>query len=83
MTGDMRKKLSQKYCPRFGQLAVELGFINEKQLTDALACQVRQELGGQERLLLGEILFEKDWMTAEQIEVVVTEMFRRLRKDEA
>lgn len=82
MTYDMRKRISQKYCPRFGQIAVEFSFINEAQLAEALACQVHQELNGQGHRLLGEILFEKEWMSASQIELVMTELFRRMREKE-
>lgn len=82
MTNDMRKKISQKYCPRFGQIAVESSFINEVQLAEALACQVHQELNGQVHRLLGEILFEKEWMSASQIDQVMTELLRRMREEE-
>jgi len=81
MTDDIRKKISQKYCPRFGQIAVELGFINEAQLAEALARQVHQELDGQGHRLLGEILFEKEWMSAPQIDHVMTALFKRMREE--
>ena len=81
MTDDVRKKISQKYCPRFGQIAVELGFINEAQLAEALARQVHQELDGQGHRLLGEILFEKEWMSAPQIDYVMTALFKRMREE--
>ncbi|NMG29827.1 hypothetical protein [Aromatoleum evansii] len=79
MFSSLRKDLSRKYCPRFGQIAIELGFITESQLTDALACQVREELSGQGHRLLGAILFDTDVLTAAQVEQVTTELFRRLR----
>lgn len=53
MTDDLRKKISQKYCPRFGQIAVESGFIDEAQRTTALALPVHQEFDGQGHRLLG------------------------------
>ncbi|MBI5908342.1 MAG: hypothetical protein HY848_00055 [Betaproteobacteria bacterium] len=82
MTDDVRKKISQKYCPRFGQIAVEFGFINEAQLAEALARQVHQELDGQGHRLLGEILFEKEWMSAPQIDQVMTALFKHMREEE-
>lgn len=82
MTDDVRKKISQKYCPRFGQIAVELGFITEAQVVEALASQVRQELDGRGHRLLGEILFEKKWMSASQIDDVMTALFKRMREEE-
>lgn len=81
MTDDVRKKISRKYCPRFGQVAVESGFISEAQLAEALAAQVHRELNGREHRLLGEILFEKEWMSASQIEQVMTELLRRMREE--
>lgn len=82
MTNDVHKEISQKYCPRFGQIAVESGFINEAQLAEALACQVHEELNGHRHRLLGAILFEKDWMSASQIDQVLAELFRRMREEE-
>jgi hypothetical protein len=78
---DMHKTISQKYCPRFGQIAVESGFIHEAQLAEALACQMHQELDDHEHRLLGQILFEKEWMSASQIDQVMTELFRRIREE--
>ncbi len=82
MTDDVRKKVSQKYCPRFGQIAVESGFITEAQLAEALARQVHRELDGHGHQLLGEILFEKEWMSAPQIDHVMTALFKRMREEE-
>ncbi len=82
MTSDLRKEISQKYCPRLGQLAVEFGFITQEQLIDALTQQVREELDGKGHRMLGQILFERDVMSAAQIEQVTTEMFRRMRKEQ-
>ena len=73
--------LSQKYCPRFGQIAVELGYITEAQLTESLACQVHEELIGDAHRLLGEILFEKEWMSSSQIDLVITQLFKRMRQE--
>ena len=84
MGKDIRKQLSNKYCPRFGQLAVLSGFITEAQLIEALACQIRDELNGQGHRLLGQILFETDVMSAPQIDLVLNELFQRVRmEDEA
>lgn len=81
MTDDIRKQLSQKYCPRFGQIAVQLGFITEEQLIEALATQVREELNGNGHRLLGEILFDTEEMSAKAIDEVMTELFRRMRQE--
>lgn len=81
MTSNMIKELTQKYCPRFGQLAVQFGFITEAQLIEALACQVREELSGQRHRLLGEILFKSQTMSAMQIDQVSTELCKRMREE--
>ena len=81
MNSNTIKELTQKYCPRFGQLAVQYGFITEAQLIEALACQVREELSGQRHRLLGEILFKSQAMSALQIDQVSTELCKRMREE--
>lgn len=62
-----------EYCKRFGQIAVERGFITPKQLKEALSEQVDNDLAGKPHRVLGDILFEKAWMTARQVEIVLDE----------
>lgn len=62
-----------EYCRRFGQVAVERGFITPGQLKKALAEQVDDDLAGKHHRLLGEILFEKKLMTENQVEAVLNE----------
>ena len=71
MSAETRKKISNKYCPRFGQTAVEMGYITADQLKEALSIQVDDDISGKERRLLGTILFEKDRMSSDQIEAVL------------
>lgn len=82
MTSDVHKDISRKYCPRFGLTAVESGFISGAQLAEALICQVQEELDGKERRLLGQILFEKEWMSAAQIDQVLTRLLKRMREED-
>ena len=56
---------------RFGVVAVKGGFITPEQLTDALTIQVLEELEGDKRRLIGEILLEKGYITTDQIEEVL------------
>ncbi len=70
-----------EYCRRFGQVAVERGFITPEQLKQALAEQVDDDLANKPHRLLGEILFEKNWMTADQVEAVVNEALGYLVKE--
>ncbi len=62
-----------EYCKRFGQIAVERGYITPEQLKEALSEQVDNDLAGRPHRVLGDILFEKDWMTARQVEGVLDE----------
>ena len=56
---------------RFGVVAVKGGFITPDQLTDALTIQVLEELEGDKRRLIGEILLEKGYITTDQIKEVL------------
>ncbi len=76
MKNDIDKELSRKYCLRFGQIAAALGFITVEQLKEALIEQVEDDLSNRRHRLIGEILFEKDWMTFEQIEIVLNKLSR-------
>jgi len=81
MTNSAQNNISDKYCPRFGQLAVEMKFITPDQLKEALCCQIEEELAGQKRRLLGAILYSKEWMTSEQIEQVMNSLLKKMRKE--
>lgn len=61
---------------------MESGFISGAQLEQALAFQVQEELQGKEHRLLGQILFEKEWMSAAQIDQVLTHLLKRMREEE-
>lgn len=82
MTTDILKIISDKYCARFGQTAVEMGFITESQLKEALYCQVDENLSVQGHRLLGAILFEKEWMTSDQVDMVMNTLLKRMRLEE-
>jgi hypothetical protein len=78
---DTRKAISQKFCPRFGQTAVQLRFISGKQLQEAICIQVQEELTGAGHRLLGQILFELGWLSARQVEIVLNEVIKRMRAE--
>lgn len=82
MTNNSLKDVSRKYCPRFGQLAVEMGFITESQLKEALASQIHDELCGRGHRLLGAILFDNDWMSGAQIDQVLNALAQKMRDEE-
>lgn len=81
MTADTHKQISDKYCPRFGQTAVEKGYISAERLKDAVNIQIDEEISGQKHRLLGTILFEKNWMTGDQIETVLNLLLKQMRNE--
>lgn len=65
-----------KYCRRFGQLAMQMGYIDGNQLAAAFRRQREDEAGGRPHRLVGAILFQEGAMSAEQIEEVLRAVFR-------
>lgn len=63
------------YEKRFGQIAIEKGFISAKDLARALAVQVDDKRNRRPSRLLGQILFVLDLITPDQIEAVLHEIF--------
>ncbi len=82
MLDDIRNKVSAKFCPRFGQCAVEKGYVSADQLKSGLSEQIDDELAGEERRLLGRIFFDKGWMSSEQIETALNIALKRMREEE-
>jgi hypothetical protein len=64
----------EKRDKRFGFVAVELGFITTDQLFEALKTQVKEELEGGKRQLIGQILYKKRYITSIQIDEVLLYM---------
>ena len=56
---------------RFGITAVKEGFITADQLIEAISTQILEELEESGHRLIGEILFEKQYLTAAQIKEVL------------
>lgn len=65
-----------EFTRRFGMIAVDRGYVTPKQLKDALAEQVDDDLACRPHRLLGMIFFEKNLMNPNQIEQVVDEVVR-------
>ncbi len=65
---------------RFGKIAVKRGYITIHHLKEALCKQVDDDLADLPHQLIGEIILKKKWMTLEQIEDVLSEMFN-IRKE--
>lgn len=72
---DLDKQLSKKYCKRFGMIAIEMEFIAEKQLKQAMIKQLDDNLNNRPHKMIGEILFENNWITEEQINLVLNKLF--------
>jgi len=77
MMNYIKNKLSQKYNPRFGQIAVEKDFVSPEQVKQALLEQIDDDLARRPHRQLGMILLEKGWMNAQQVEAVLNELFLR------
>ena len=75
MQSKFEKEMSQ-LCHRFGTVAVRNGFITGDKLKEAFLEQVEEDLNGKGHRLIGTILYENGWMTWEQIDIVLKELFR-------
>ncbi len=72
----MEKRILNKNTHRFCEVAVNMGFITESQLREALDEQIDNEPSNRLRphRLVGEILLEKGWLTNKQIEMVLAKL---------
>ena len=59
---------------RFGAVAIDKGFITLENLIDAIKIQVIENLEGSDHRLIGQILWEKGYLTTEQINEVIESM---------
>lgn len=75
----MQHRMSDRHCRRFGQIAVEMGFISEAQAREALCRQIDENLAGKPHRLLGTILFDLEWMSSGQIEAVLGHLLEEMR----
>ncbi len=70
------KKLSKRYSPPFGKIAVDMGFITAEQLTEALAEQAEDSLSNRPHRFIGFILSVHGWITNGQIDIVLDILFK-------
>mgnify|MGYP001273354170 FL=1 len=59
MAENIDRKISEKYCNRFGIIAVDKGFVTADQLKEALTEQADDNLSNKPHRLIGRIFFEK------------------------
>ncbi len=71
MENDVDKKLAEQYFPRFGKIAINMGFITAEQLTEAITEQAEDSLYNRPHRPIGYILSEKGWITNEQVDIVI------------
>lgn len=64
-------------CRRFASIAVERGFISAEQAKSALAQQMDEDLANKPHRVIGAILMDNGWITAERIDSVLNELFPR------
>ena len=63
--------MPQTFCPRFGMLAIEMGFVTVDQIREAMAEQLEDDLAEKAHRLLGTILVDRGWMTLREVEMVL------------
>jgi hypothetical protein len=73
----LRRKFQLCDCARFASIAVEKGFITAEQAKAALAEQLDDDLARKKHRLIGHILFEKDWISPKEIDLVLSELFQK------
>ncbi len=76
MENDVNKKLAEQYFPRFGKIAIDMGFVTAQQLKEAITEQVEDDIADKPHRPIGKILFENGWITKEQIAIVLNELFK-------
>lgn len=64
------------YEKQFGIIAIEKGYITPVMLIEALKVQVEDEVEFHTHRLIGEILMEKDYLTAMQIQEILNTIFK-------
>jgi len=77
MANEVDKQLSRKYCPRFGQIAVEKGYVTSEQVKQAVSEQIDDDMADRPHRLIGRIFLDNGTMNPQQIEMVLQELFKR------
>ena len=63
-----------KLDKRFGAMAIDKGFITLENLLEAIEIQIHENMDGSDHRLIGQILWEKGYITSEQINEVLASM---------
>jgi hypothetical protein len=62
------------FSRRFGMVAVNRGYVTPKQLKEAIAEQLDDNLAGRPHQVLGKIFFDKNLMNLNQIDQILDEL---------
>ena len=76
MKGDVYKNFSNQYSPRFGEIAVNMEFVTEKQLNEAYVEQIEDDVSNKPHRFIGDILFENRLMAKKEICIVLKELLK-------
>jgi len=79
MSNEVDRELFGKYCVRFGELAVKKGFVDSDKVKEAMSEQIDDDLNNRPHRLIGRILMDRGWMSPQQIEAVLNELFQSER----
>ncbi len=71
MEDDLYKDFLKQYSPQFGEIAVGMKFVTEKQLNEALVEQVEDDFSNKPHRFIGYIFLKKGWMTLKQFSIVL------------
>lgn len=69
----------EHYEKRFGITAIDKGFITAEDLVRGLTVQVNEDVHKIPHRLLGEIFFDIGLMTDQQIDEVLSSLFRKVK----
>ncbi|MBN1104632.1 MAG: hypothetical protein JXL84_14540 [Deltaproteobacteria bacterium] len=66
--------IEERFEPRFGDVAVKAGYLTLEQLIESMNVQVREEIEKGRHRLLGEIVIDRGFMNARDVQKVLKEM---------
>jgi hypothetical protein len=76
MKNDFDIKPSVKYSHRFGDIAVDMGFVTAEQVKEAIAEQIDNDMNNRRHMFIGEIMLMKGWINIKQLDIVLNELYK-------
>ena len=74
MDNNIDDNLPENYYPRFAATAVYRKFVTAEQVKDALTEQLEDNILNKPHREIGQILLTRNWITSEQIDIVLHDM---------